>query len=114
MKPVHGIETFVVTSPLDTVFYFQINETRSRDWNKNVSLSDSKKCQLSNKWNPFTGLKLATGEYIRAFANLSNKWNPFTGLKRIYIVRFRFDWLLSNKWNPFTGLKLAYFVNRKT
>ncbi len=87
---------------------FQINETRSRDWNfDSSSLRAKSSPKLSNKWNPFAGLKLLSGE-ISCFAlncfqineTRSRDWNllaPFLYLA--LSINFQINETRSRDWN---------------
>ena len=88
-------------------FFFQLNETRSRDWNDDEDNDVGIHVLLSTKWNPFAGLKRSgrscscpyTADYFQLNETRSRDWNPEGHLHGILKAQ------LSTKWNPFAGLK---------
>ena len=113
-NPFAGLKLTWIAGSVETTSCFQLNETRSRDWNRLLQLKPVRRpyFQLnetrSRDWNIFSPRRPVVTIVI-----LSTKWNPFAGLKLYAQGSVTVGSELSTKWNPFAGLKrLTSYVSR--
>ena len=57
MNPVRGIETFRHSHTLFEALRFQINESRSRDWNRGIDPAYKKDATTFKLMNPVRGIE---------------------------------------------------------
>ena len=72
MNPVRGIETFKLMSVKSASAIFQINESRSRDWNSSYDTKTRSFSTTFKLMNPVRGIETRTGRFAELSFQLSN------------------------------------------
>ena len=86
MNPVRGIETILFIQENSSAPYFQINESRSRDWNENnlaaqnILTSFQINESRSRDWNINIWVKFLSDRNFQINESRSRDWNNLFGL----------------------------------
>ena len=115
MNPVRGIETDRIDHPSPGSCNFQINESRSRDWNISISKSSSQLLLAFKLMNPVRGIE-TPGTAIAFYVSLTFKlMNPVRGIETVPALNtfppcwiFQINESRSRDWNFYGHIIVRY------
>jgi len=103
--PATGLKLLLILSAVDKFQFFQIYESRQRDWNNFSEFEFLQDLILSNLWIPATGLKLLSNPSARLSRTSFKFMNPGNGIET-FPKSLDFAVLIAFKFmNPGNGIE---------